>query len=362
MSFNFRRRGWKNSSPFAGILIGFGLFFGSFVLLYLNEGRVDLSKIADDTEPISAEQVDGENQGELVAISGVLHSDEPLGDPELLTESNYLQLERSVEMYAWKETSDKDEDTGVETYEYRSSWESDPKNSQNFNNSNGHFNPPMSYRDEEFTVSSASVGAFSVEPNALLFMQKVALPLSEGLLVAGRVADEYIFIGEGTLNNPEVGDLRISYKVFLNDQSVTLFAKQDESQLRPYIHKDDTLLYRAYPSDWKTAVSSMRSEFLTLLFGFRAAGFVMMWIGLMTIASPLTTLLGRLPILGNAGKMVISVVAFIIAFILSLITIVVSAILHSPITLIAIFILLIVGGVYLWRKREEGGGKTAVMS
>ncbi len=361
MSFKFRRRGGKNSSPFAGIIIGLGLFFGSFVLLYLNEGRVDLSKIADGTVPISADTVNSENEGELVAISGVLHSDEPLGDPELLTASNYLQLERSVEMYAWKESSDKNEDTGVETYQYKSSWTSDPENSQNFNNSNGYFNPPMRYRDEEFTVSSVSIGAFNADPDALLFMQKEELALREGALVAGRAVDEYIFIGKGTLTDPEVGDLRISYKGFLNDQSVTLFAEQNGGQLQPYLYKDETLLYRAYPSDWKTAVSSMRSEFLTLLFGIRAAGFVMMWVGLMTIASPLTTLLGRLPILGNAGKLVISFIAFVIAFILSLITIVVSAILHSPITLIGIFILLVGGGVYLWRKREEEEGKTAVM-
>jgi len=356
MSFKLRRRNRKGN-PFVGMLFGIGLFFGSFVLLYLNEGRVDLSTIADESIPISADTVSSENQGKLVAVSGALHSDEKVGDPELLTTSSYLQLERSAEMYAWEESSDDDDDG--KTYDYTREWTSDPENSENFNNPNGHFNPSMKYRDEKFTVSSAAIGAFTVDPNALFFMQKEVVQLREGMLLQGQVADNYIFIGHGTLNEPEVGDLRMSYKAFANDQSVTLFGEQHENTLRPYTQKN-TVLYRVYPSDRETAVADMHTEFLTLLWAFRVGGFMMMWVGLMAMASPLTSLLGYLPVLGNAGRLVISFAAFAIAFVFSLITIVISAILHNPISLITIFILLIIGGVFLWRRRD--GEKTAVLS
>ncbi len=357
MSF-MRRRNRKRSSPFVGILFGIGLFFGSFILLYLNEGRVDLSKIANDSIPVSADSVSGDNQGKLVAVSGILHSDEQLGDPELLTTSSYLQLKRSVEMYAWEESSDEDDD-GVTSYDYKRDWTSNPEDSRNFNDPSGHFNPPMTYQDEEFTVSSVSLGKYSANPNSLFFMQKKAVQLREGMLLQGRVANNYIYIGNGTLNEPEVGDLRISYKAFANDQSVTLFGEQYENQLRPFTQKD-TILYRVYPTDRETAIADMHTEYLMLLWATRFGGLMMMWIGLMAIASPLSRLLGYLPIIGNAGRLVISFTAFVIAFVLSLVTIIVSAILHSPITLLLILIVIIAGSVYWWQRRDKE--KTAVFS
>jgi hypothetical protein len=41
-------------SSFMGVLFGFLMFLGSFVLLYFNEGRVNLSKIAKTAIDISA--------------------------------------------------------------------------------------------------------------------------------------------------------------------------------------------------------------------------------------------------------------------------------------------------------------------
>ena len=353
MSFSLRQRNRNNRNPFVGIIFGIGLFFGSFVLLYLNEGRVDLSKIADDSISVNSETVDIANQEKLIAVSGILHSDDPIGDPELLTTNDYLQLERSAEMYAWSEDVDEDEDTGTKSYSYSKGWESNPENSQNFNNSNGHFNPPMKYRDEEFTASTLTLGQYSANPNSLFFMKKESLQLTEGMLLDGRVAEDYIFIGKGTLNDPEVGDLRVSYKAFVNDQQVTLFGEQYENQIRPFSHKD-TILYRVYPSDRETAIASMRTEFLTLLWSFRVGGLFMMWFGLLAIVSPLTRLLGYVPLVGEAGRFLISAMAFGIAFVLSLTTVIISAIIHSPIALLTIMVLTIAGAVFLWRRRDVG--------
>lgn len=358
MASLLRRRNRKNSSPFAGILVGLGLFFGSFVLLYINEGRVDLSKIADASIPLTADTVSGENDGDLVAVSGVLHADTTVGDPELLTTRDYLQLERSAEMYAWEESRDSSED-GPTRYEYSKGWTRDPENSSSFNNPTGHFNPGMQYQDDTFTVSAATLGAYTVDPANLFFMQKEDLALREGMLRQGQLVENYIFIGAGTLGSPQVGDLRISYKAFANDQAVTVFAQQDGNQLRPYTHRDDITLYRVYPGDRAAGIAGMRTEYLTLLWAVRVGGFVLMWVGLMVFVSPLTRLLGRLPIIGEAGRLVISIVAFLVAAVLSFITIVISAVLHSPIALITLFVLLIVAGVLLWQRRE-GKEKTAV--
>jgi hypothetical protein len=342
------RRNENRSSPFMNVIFGLGLFLGSFVLLYLNEGRVDLSTIGKDSIPINAAEVDGDNQGALVAAAGELHSDEQLGDPELLTSSDYLQLERQAEMYAWEEDRDEDEDGNV-SYDYSRRWTSDPENSNSFHNSNGHFNPPMRYREETFTVDSVAVGAFRLDPDELFFMEKEEVRLREGMLRQGRLEENYIFIGEGELDDPEVGDLRIKYEAFYNGQEGTVFGEQDERGIRPYTHNDGTTLYRAYPSDRETALESMHTEYLTLLWGARLGGLVMMWVGMMLIVSPLTNLLGYLPLVGDAGRAVISFFAFVVAFFLSAITIVVSALLHNPIALAVVLLVFIVSGLVLWR-------------
>ena len=86
MAFNRLRRGNRNSNPFAAVLFGGALFLGAFAVLFFNEGRIDISKVAGGSKALFGNQVESENQGKLVAISDVLHSDERLGDGSLLAE------------------------------------------------------------------------------------------------------------------------------------------------------------------------------------------------------------------------------------------------------------------------------------
>ena len=63
-----------------GIFIGILLFVISFGVLYWNEGRVDLSKIAETAIEISADAEDVSASGQLVSVSGTIKTDETLGD------------------------------------------------------------------------------------------------------------------------------------------------------------------------------------------------------------------------------------------------------------------------------------------
>ena len=261
-------------------------------------------------------------------------------------------------MFAWEERTESDSDSSIKRYRYSTDWSSNPENSNNFNISNGHFNPAMRYDQATFTVQQATIGNFSTDTSQLLFMQQEALQLTSKIVLEGMLVGEYIFIGSGTLSSPEVGDLRIKYTAFANDQNATLFGEQHETQLRPFSGPKESVLYRAYPGDRDSAIAAMRAEFLTLLWGVRIGGLVMMWLGLSAIVTPLTNLLEGVPLLGNLGRTAISIVAFLIAFILTTITIIISAILNSIVAMIVIF-LLIVGGVIFWRNRQQGL-KTAV--
>ena len=95
---------------FGGILFGFILFIGSFVLLWWNEGRaVERTKSLEEGQGVVVhvgnEQVDPANEGKLVYFSGWADTKETLTDPQFGIAEQAIKFERSVEMYQWKEKS-----------------------------------------------------------------------------------------------------------------------------------------------------------------------------------------------------------------------------------------------------------------
>ena len=125
-----------------GIIFGVVLFFGSFGLLYWNEGKIDLSKIAKQAVDVSAEkEAPSGADGKLVCIAGKVTSEEVIGDDLFLKASNYLTLSRDSEVYAWveeKESKTKKDavgggETTVTTYKYKKQWVSKAEDTANFN-------------------------------------------------------------------------------------------------------------------------------------------------------------------------------------------------------------------------------------
>jgi hypothetical protein len=91
-----------------GVVIGLILFVASFGLLYWNEGRVDLSTIAKTATEISSATVstDPSLRGKLVSTTGVVNSNQVIGDNLFLNPDKFIAAEREVEMYSWKEESE----------------------------------------------------------------------------------------------------------------------------------------------------------------------------------------------------------------------------------------------------------------
>lgn len=349
-----------------GMLIGVLLFFLAFVVLWMNEGRVDISKIADDSIPVSAASVDPANDGTFVAASGTLTSDERLGD-EFLTAGPYIQLRRNVEMYAWVEQTEQETETntgGSETttteYYYETTWTSNPRRSSSFKVPDGHENPPLHVEDASTTVSSARVGALAIDPNAIGLPSAQELALSQNDVAEGvdaSVQSNYLLLGTASLQDPQVGDVRIRYRAVPSDVDVTAFGKQQGDRLVPYVHRGETRVYRVYTGDRSSAIASMASAHKTTGWLLRAAGFLMMWFGLTLILGPISTVLDVLPILGRLSRTMLAFVAFGIALVLSLITIVVSVIVHN--TIILVTLLLLFGGAVVLLARRTRTEPTA---
>ncbi|MCB0091907.1 MAG: hypothetical protein KDE54_28645, partial [Caldilineaceae bacterium] len=136
---------FRSSGCLGSVLIRMGvgalLFLGAVYLLWTNEGRVDFGRVAKDAVILSSESVDSAAEGKLVAVSGKLRSDEPLGDAPYLQPGPYVALARNVEMYAWIErrregakgsSGSSSGDKAPNDYEYELGWTNSPQDSSNF--------------------------------------------------------------------------------------------------------------------------------------------------------------------------------------------------------------------------------------
>jgi len=390
-----------------GIFFGIILFLASFVVLYWNEGRVDVSRIAEDATEISATEQTEDAQGELVYVRGMVKSDEKVGDGLFLEPGDYLAANRDVEVYAWVEKSSSKSETewgGSETtettYEYVKEWTGNPSSSSGFKYPEGHENPTKGIEDADFTVESAKVGIYDLDMNkiSLLSLSELTLndevidlsveggneqsspeeenedeeTVSSGFVIssddeeetvdqnqqkenqAGVISGNYIFIGEGSMGEPQIGDMRISYKVLKNDIEAAVIGKLDGQKISPYVDKDtDEKIYRMFDGTKDEAVSQMHSEYKMMLWIFRIIGFLMMWIGLSSLFAPISVLLDIAPFLGSLSRSVVGFITFIVAFVLSLAVIIVSMILHSLLAVIVVSVVVLVVVVLVLRAKGK---------
>ncbi len=329
------------------IPIGLIIFFGAFFVVWSNEGRVDLSVLAEESIPVTGDSFSPENDGKLVALSGTIESDSLLGDDPYLKPVSAIQLVRNAEMYAWDESGDEEDG-----YSYRKVWTSSPENSDNFDRPAGHNNPPMEIRSQTFKVPEASIGRYTVLPNEMIFGQVDDLAISEGMVSGGRVSENFFYNGNASPESPEIGDIRISYSAYAADQFTTVFGEQQGDSVISWTD-GESIIYRGYALDRQGGIDALRTEYLTALWGVRAASLAMFYIGLLMAVSPLTNILGYIPILGNVGKRVIAFATFVVAFVVWLITLIIAILLHNLIALIVV--LAIVGGIgyFVWSKRNQ---------
>ncbi|MEZ4864441.1 MAG: TMEM43 family protein [Caldilineaceae bacterium] len=349
-------------NSFVGALIGLLLFFGSFIVIWWNEGRTNLALVAAESIPVSAATVDGANQGKFLAVTGDLVATENVGDPPYLQPGPYLQLRREVEMFAWVEETKSTERTkvggGSETvteYSYVQKWTDAPNNSADFKQPEGHANPTLSIPKSILRAPGAQLGAYAIDLNQLTMPGGSELPLTPqnvGADAGGKVEGNYLFLGQGALNSPQIGDIRISYLALTSPAAVTVFGDQQGGQLTPHLYDKGSTFFRALAGDRNSAISQLQTEHTITTWVLRGVAFLMLWIGLMMVLNPLATLAGILPILESITGFVTGLVAFIVALVIWAVATLISVVLHN-IWLALIAALLVVGViVYLMRRRQ----------
>jgi hypothetical protein len=438
-----------------GVAVGALLFFASFWVLWMNEGRVDLSEVAKKSVAVKADSVDKGADGKFVSVTGDLKVDGKIEDPELLQPGEYVSLDRQVEMWAWTEKKSRDEKKKVggskevkTTYTYEKEWTDKPWPPSKFEYAKGHENPSLPIQGQTFSAKKAMIGAYSFNPGEASLPSGEQLKLTDDMLKGGkdeaaadkpagdkadgekadadkgdgdkakdagdkkdddsgddskgkkkkkgkkrsgrkvarnkptagekqatsdvaekkaatiasrkpstyaRSGETYLFRGTGTLDSPEIGDVRIGFKALKPGVQVTLFGTAKDGEVQTYASaKDDVKLFRVLKGSREEAIQTLATEHKTTTWILRIIGFLMMWFGLMMFFGPINAVLDVIPFLGSAGRFLIGLVMFPVSLVLSTLTILLSVIFHNTILLILFLAGMGAGGYFLYQKKKKG--------
>jgi hypothetical protein len=365
------KTGWGQNigKSIVGVLIGFVMFIVSFIVLWSTEGRTNLGKVAEQAVEISSGTVETAANGNFVSVTGELQTNSPVGDPTYLKAGSYVVLYRNVEMFAWVEETEtetkKKTGGGSEektTYRYVTEWTSDPRPSSEFEYPEGHDNPRMKVRPDTFYAPTAGVGAYTFDHQSATLPSPGPIQLTRENAISHwdirLIGRDFLYMGR-SYDNPQVGDVRISFTGVLTGKRVTLFGQLTGSEILPYYHKGKTRLYRVLSGTRDEAIATLKTEHKVMGWILRIVGFLLMWIGLTLIYGPISAFLDVLPFLGKISRSLIAIVTFFIALILSIITTLISMIFHNTIALI-IFIIM-VGGVlfFVFTRKKKPSTKPA---
>mmetsp|Transcript_9994 Transcript_9994/g.11630 ORF Transcript_9994/g.11630 Transcript_9994/m.11630 type:complete len:532 (-) Transcript_9994:169-1764(-) len=365
---------FKNSLGAAGI--GLLLFLGSFAMLGYNEqNSVDeIRTIAECTkntvEASCGPHYNVNYNSKLVHIQDCGIQNMPTwNDPMFAVSAQSLYLRRKVWMYQWRETSDKrctkDSSGGggehcITEYHYNTEWSNQPIPEGHGPNAHRYVNPPwpaqfqsslqapggivagMYYLPKKLVDELVQVASQSVD---------VALPSSGSLCRPGKNCGIWkvsngVAVNYGTYD-PQVGALKIAWTKSATTQVSAIGVQQPyrgstwigaQAQLQPYTskknHGHQCFEVAAGSETAKQLWDKKSSANSVLTWILRVGGFVIMWLGLVLVLSPVEVLVDCIPCIGpcigDLAAAGICASAFVISMCLSFLTIAIAWVFVRP--------------------------------
>lgn len=341
-------------SSLKGVAVGVVMLVGSVFLLSWNEGRAVDAAVALDAGAamvvsVSADAVQPGNEGRLIHLFGPTTTSGPLTDPEFrITAEGVLRLDRRVEMYQWHESSETRTEKSVgggetttTTYTYTKDWSSSPIASNAFARPRGHTNPSMPYQGLTIDARNARLGAFTLGAGQIEQIDAFEpLPPDHSAAVpAGfRWIDTVLYRGK-TPDDPQVGDIRVSFKTVPN-QTVSVVAAQIGSSLTGFQGERGYLVELTATGVHSAAAmfEKAKADEAILTWILRAVGYVVMLIGVTLLVGPIVWLASVLPFLGSIASVASLGLAFLVATPLTLTIIAVAWLAHRPLIAVGLMV------------------------
>ena len=356
--------GTRMKNSFSGIIGGIIiLLIGIGVLIFNERNSVknihNIKELKDNYVDVDSSKVDKEYDGKLIVTSGKLD----FGDVELTDATFNISVKtplliRTVEMYQWdEEKTDKDDKT---TYDYKKVWSDDLIKSSDFKYQDGHTNPgSLPYEGKSETAEYLKVGEYKLSSsfNSLLKAESKYSDLANATLPEGYTVKDGYITNSTNLNEPQVGDVRISFS-YASYADVSVLGKLSGDTITEYVTKENSKIkhFTDGTHDGKDIITSMEKGNKLLKWGLRLLGTVLIILGVKSVFGPITTLTSYVPILGGLVNGVTGLMAILIGLAISLVVIAISWIVFRPllgIALLAGAVILIVLVVIASSKKKQ---------
>ncbi len=353
----------KNSVQ--GVILGIIFLLVGTILIWWNEGNtVKNLKAVDEIQKnvidIKSDSINPSNDQKLVATNGEVNIlDESLKDDTFGIQQKSIKLKRIIETYQWKETEKKDSNDRV-TYQYEKNWETELIDSSEFHKS-GYTNPTYQpYNNETFIAEEVKIGQFYLNkeqkeniptPTRLEITQGSYLPYGYQL------KNNYITNAQD-INNPNIGDIRISY-VYNSYKNISILALQNEDSFADYISSNGVKINRVEEGllNSNAIIDKIISENKMIKWVFRGLGAILVILGYTFILNLITTATSFIPIIGNIVGTGIALVSFLLGCIHSLIIFTIAWIRFRPIIgiclLLAVVVLIILLKKYTKKNKND---------
>lgn len=212
-----------------GIIFGLIIVIVSVILLFMNENKyINIYKSTqierDNLTDIENDMVNDLYEDSLVCVSGKININETLTDSKFGVSVKSPKLVRIVEMYQYKQNGNK----------YSKVWSSelfDTSYSEEYKNPIS-----MPYSSTSYFASDVKVGVFrlSFEQLSNLDTNKYYDEFNQNIIKSlGYVINDKYITNSSDINNPKIGDIRISFKY--NDyKDITVLALQKSDTFETY--------------------------------------------------------------------------------------------------------------------------------
>ncbi|MCX6823437.1 MAG: TMEM43 family protein [candidate division SR1 bacterium] len=348
-----------------GIFLGLLLIVGAVILLWRNEGRTINTTIAlKEGEKItvngSISPINTTLEGKLIYINGKADTQEVLRDTTFKIQENAIKLYRKVSMYQWKEKEDtKTQDnvggsqTQTTTYSYDQVWDSSRIDSSQFKEA-GHTNPSHRTFDAQDSVSSdvrmgdiklSNVFIGKMDNEKIISLDSTRSTTFDAVknISNAKIVNDVIYLGNGTLDNPQIGDIQISfYAVY--PAEVSAIGQQQGDQLVGYVatNKNNVALLEYGAVSMPQMYIDAHNQNRIIAWLLRGLGLLLLFIGFNLLLGLISTLASVLPFLGKIMGFGVGLISFILALSIGSLVIMLAWLFVRPVLSISLLCALIV--------------------
>ena len=223
-------------------------------------------------------------------------------------------------------------ETTETTYRYQKEWSERAVDSSRFHEAGGHRNPPMTVSSARFDSPDVRIEAYRVDRGLLTEVSAFTGvdPQSTSIPSDYRKLADTLYRGQDE-TNPAIGDIRIRY-TGVPAQPMSVVAAQTSGTLAPFHASNGYRIALAEPGAVAAPAmfrdKAQQESLWTWV--WRAVGFVLMLLGFVLIANPLSVLVGVIPIFEELVGVGTFLLALIIAVPATLIVISAAWFAHRP--------------------------------